>query len=462
MNRLTTNTFLFIWLSLMLFSCRSPEACDKNNATPRDLSQIMDRDTLVAVTSTNSTDYFVYRGKPMGFHLELLEKFTEHIGVELQVIVENNIDKSISLIQQGKADVLAQSLTISNFRKTKIAFTIPITETKQVLVQRICDTMITSTLDLGHRTIYIQKSSVFNDRLINLSNEIAKPITIIQLDSLEVEEIIAKVANGEFAYTVCDESVALINQQYYSNINASLAVSLDQHIAWAVRKSSNILLDSLNIWINNYTQSIDFIHLYNKYYKHTGLHVNVQSNYFSGAKGQISDYDEWIKKYSKQINWDWRLLASLIYQESRFNPNAKSWAGAYGIMQIMPSTAETLNIDSLSGIEAQIAAGVRLIQMIDAKVSQNITDTSIRQKYILAGYNVGYGHVEDAIRLAEKYGDNPEIWENNVAKYLINLSGPDYYTDSVVQFGYCNGIHPVRYIKEIFERYEHYKNVIPE
>jgi len=171
MNRLTTNTFLFIWLSLMLFSCRSPEACDKNNATPRDLSQIMDRDTLVAVTSTNSTDYFVYRGKPMGFHLELLEKFTEHIGVELQVIVENNIDKSISLIQQGKADVLAQSLTISNFRKTKIAFTIPITETKQVLVQRICDTMITSTLDLGHRTIYIQKSSVFNDRLINLSNE---------------------------------------------------------------------------------------------------------------------------------------------------------------------------------------------------------------------------------------------------------------------------------------------------
>jgi membrane-bound lytic murein transglycosylase F len=222
------------------------------------------------------------------------------------------------------------------------------------------------------------------------------------------------------------------------------------------------LLDSLNIWINNYTQSIDFIHLYNKYYKHTGLHVNVQSNYFSGAKGQISDYDEWIKKYSKQINWDWRLLASLIYQESRFNPNAKSWAGAYGIMQIMPSTAETLNIDSLSGIEAQIAAGVRLIQMIDAKVSQNITDTSIRQKYILAGYNVGYGHVEDAIRLTEKYGDNPDIWENNVAKYLINLSGPDYYTDSVVQFGYCNGIHPVRYIKEIFERYEHYKNVIPE
>jgi len=436
MKGLIIKAFYIILTVLLLFACNNPQTCNiDKQPQSADLVDIIKRDTLIAVISTNSTDYFVYRGQPMGFHFELIKLFADNLGLETRVIVENDIEKSIELIKSNKADILAQGMTITNLRRTKMSFTVPIAKTRQVLVQQISDTMVNSTLELANKTIYVQKGTVFIQRLKHLSEEIAAPINVVEIDSLEVEQIIAKVADGTFNYTVCDESVATMNQRYYTNIDASVAISLEQYIAWAVRKSSHNLLDTLNNWLLDYTKTVSFTHLYNKYYKHPGLFRNVKSDYFSGAKGQISDYDELIKQYSKSIGWDWRLLASLIYQESRFNH---------------------------AGIAAQIEAGTRLIKMIDNRVASEITDTSTRQKYILAGYNVGYGHVEDAIRLAEKYGANPHKWDGNVAEYLIHKSNYEYFTDSVVKFGYCPGIQPVQYVKEIFDRYEHYKNVIPE
>jgi membrane-bound lytic murein transglycosylase F len=463
MNRLIIRAFYLILTVITVFACNNPQTCDIEPIIEVvDLEEIIERDTLVVVISTNSTDYFVYRGQPMGFHFELTKLFADNLGIELRVIVENDIGKSIELIKSNKADILAQGMTITNLRRTKMSFTVPIAKTHQVLVQQISDTMIGSTLDLANKTIYVQKGTVFTQRLKHLSEEIAAPIHVVEIDSLEVEQIIAKVSEGVFGYTVCDESVATMNQRYYTNIDVSLEISLEQYIAWAVRKSSHSLLDTLNHWLLDYTKTVKFTHLYNKYYKHPGLFRNVSSDYYSGSKGQISDYDEWIKQYSKEIGWDWRLLASLIYQESRFNPNAVSWAGASGIMQIMPATADMLGLAPDACVEAQIYAGVRLIKMIDNRVPFEITDTITRQKYILAGYNIGYGHVEDAIRLAEKHGADPNKWEDNVAEYLIHKSNYEYFTDSVVKFGYCPGIQPVSYVKEIFDRFEHYKNVIPE
>lgn len=463
MKGLIIKAFYIILTVLLLFACNNPQTCNiDKQPQSADLVDIIKRDTLIAVISTNSTDYFVYRGQPMGFHFELIKLFADNLGLETRIIVENDIEKSIELIKSNKADILAQGMTITNLRRTKMSFTVPIAKTRQVLVQQISDTMVNSTLELANKTIYVQKGTVFIQRLKHLSEEIAAPINVVEIDSLEVEQIIAKVADGTFNYTVCDESVATMNQRYYTNIDASVAISLEQYIAWAVRKSSHNLLDTLNNWLLDYTKTVSFTHLYNKYYKHPGLFRNVKSDYFSGAKGQISDYDELIKQYSKSIGWDWRLLASLIYQESRFNHDAVSWAGASGIMQIMPATADMLGLSPDAGIAAQIEAGTRLIKMIDNRVASEITDTSTRQKYILAGYNVGYGHVEDAIRLAEKYGANPHKWDGNVAEYLIHKSNYEYFTDSVVKFGYCPGIQPVQYVKEIFDRYEHYKNVIPQ
>jgi membrane-bound lytic murein transglycosylase F len=185
----------------------------------------------------------------------------------------------------------------------------------------------------------------------------------------------------------------------------------------------------------------------------------MEGDFFSNTSGKISPYDALIKKYSEEIGWDWRLVASLIYQESRFNPQAKSWAGAYGLMQLMPNTAERFGIEPESAPKQQIRAGVRYVKWLDDKLS-DIKDKNERYKFVLAAYNVGLGHVLDSRALAVKNGKNPNLWGKNVDDYLLSKSDPKYYTDPVVKYGYCRGTEPYRYVTEVIDRYMHYKNLV--
>jgi len=184
----------------------------------------------------------------------------------------------------------------------------------------------------------------------------------------------------------------------------------------------------------------------------------VNNEYFVLRTGRISQYDELIQKYSVQINWDWTLLASLIYQESHFNPRARSWAGAYGLMQLMPSVLDQFGIDTLASPEKNIEAGIKLIAYLDQQFDSSIPKDE-KVKFILAAYNIGLGHVWDAQRLAEKYGQDPKKWDN-VEYFLIQKKYPRYYLDPVVKNGYCKGELAVQYVKDVLHLYHHYSNII--
>jgi membrane-bound lytic murein transglycosylase F len=188
----------------------------------------------------------------------------------------------------------------------------------------------------------------------------------------------------------------------------------------------------------------------------------VTSDYFSLTSGRISQYDELIKKYSGLIGWDWRLLASVIYQESGFDPTAQSWAGAYGLMQLMPNTARRFGVDRNSPPDQHIRAGVEFIKWLDDRFREKIPDQQERIKFILASYNIGYGHIEDAMNLAEKYGKDPHVWDNSVDEFLMMKSNQKYYMDPVVKYGYCRGIETYNFVSEVLERYADYKNILSD
>ncbi len=479
MNFLTSYRTVFLVLGLMLFACSDPIDNDKVSDKPEgvrrtrdaviDLDEIRELGKLKAIIDNSSTSYFIYKGQPMGFEYELLSRFAKHIEVDLEVELVDDLGLMIEELRYNNGDIIAANLTVTKERKEQIDYSNPILTTRQVLVQRQLQAddiqkgklLIESPMELMDKKVYVQKASSFYNRLNNLSEEIGGDIEIQEVaGNLTVEQMIEKVAEGEIDYTVADEHVAKINQAYYRNINIKTALSLDQQVAWGVRKESPNLQIAINEWLEDFKKTVDFRVIYLKYYGNTKLFRNrVQNRLFTSKSGKLSDYDAIVKQKAEIVGWDWRLITSLIYQESKFNPQARSWVGAQGLMQLMPSTSAEYGLDSNATVAENIEAGVRYLNWIDKQFEEKVHDPYERQKFVIAAYNVGLGHVFDAIRLAESRNLNAEKWEGNVAEMLLKKSDPEFYQDSVVYYGYCRGREPYHYVKEIYNRYNDYLNI---
>lgn len=469
---------IFVFAMFALFVMQS---CDTQNEVETEvpekqivdnsLGRILERGTLVATTDYNSTNYFIYRGGPAGYQYELLKIYAKHLGVGLEIIVNNSLDKAFEDLQSGEVDLIAMGLTITGQRNQVVDFTLPMTQTRQVLVQRkpknwrkmktydeVESYLVRNPLALAGKMVYVPINSSYIDRLKNLQEEIGDSILIVEFPR-DSEKLIEMVASGEIEFTICDEHIAKVNQKYNPEIDVATPISFPQNIAWAVNKGADSLRNHIDGWLKEFNHSKIARFTYNKYF------VNPRSmqyahKYYSVKSGKISIWDDLLKEKSANIDWDWRLVASLVYQESKFQPDATSWMGAFGLMQLMPETAEIYGLDTQASPEENIEAGIKYIKSLDARFKDLISDTVERKKFVLASYNVGIAHVFDARRLAAKYNRDPDIWNDNVDFFLLNKSDPKYYNDSVVFYGYCRGEEPYKYVYDILDRFEHYKNVI--
>lgn len=473
---ISTLSLLFIFILLISFSNSDDESGEKVLPTDTtdvfDLEDIMERGKIIAVTDYNSINYFVYRGKTMGYQYELLNKYADHLGVDLKLKVNNSLNAKFNCLTQGECDIIGIDLTVTQERSRYVDFTIPHSLSRQVLVQRkpekysrmtsrqIEKELIRNQLNLAGKTIYVQKASSFATRLENLADEIGANINVVESD-YEAEQLVKMVAKGKIDYTVCDEHVAMVNRTYYNNIDIKTPVSFPQQLAWAVQKGADSLKASINNWLREYKQTADYRMLYHRYFVSKRSAHKRNQKYHSIAGGKISPYDDLIKQYSDSIGWDWRLLASLIYQESRFKSNIDSWAGAKGLMQLMPATAARFGANNLYDPKQNIRAGVGFIEYLENEFDARKVDKMDRIKFVLASYNVGMGHVLDARRLAEKYNADNNSWAE-VDTFLLNKSRPKYYNDPVVKYGYCRGEEPYKFVSDIIDRYEHYKKLVPE
>lgn len=226
--------------------------------------------------------------------------------------------------------------------------------------------------------------------------------------------------------------------------------------SWATLSNVNDLIEALNDWYG------DGIEIKAKKQENTWMHNRkvvhrkVRAPYISREKGIISTYDEYFKNAARIIGWDWRLFAAQCYQESGFDPNAVSWAGACGLMQLMPATAAQYGVsqNKLFGPTENITTAARHIRYLQQQFS-NISNAEERVKFVLAAYNGGLGHVRDAQALARKHGANANSW-SEVSYYVRNLSQVQYYRDPVVKYGYMIGSETYSYVQSIIERWRQY------
>jgi membrane-bound lytic murein transglycosylase F len=474
----TTKYLVLVFLYLFTsYSCRQSSQSQQSQLPEReefivdfDLDKIKERGYLIALMDNSSTGLFVYKGKTMGYEYELLKRFCDEQEIELRFNITQNLGEAFNKLNTGEGDILAYNLTVTKERKKKIAFTHYHNLQHQVLIQRKPDNwrdlklheieaqFIRNPVDLIGKEVVVRPHSAYYDRLVNLSDEIGGDILIVPGDTnSETEQLIEMVSTGEIDFTVAEEDIALVNSTYYSNIDIKTAVSFPTQIAWGIRKNAGDLQAELNEWILRMRKTTDYYVIYDKYFKSSKSALRrSRSKYSSLGGGDISPYDSLIKEAAQELNWDWLLLAAQIFRESKFDENVESWAGAVGLMQVLPRTGRQYGVHDLKDPEKNIYAGKEQLLWLEKQWRKKIEDEEVLLKFVLASYNVGMGHVQDATRLAEKYGKSPTDWED-VSEFLLKKSYSKYYNDPVVQFGYCRGSEPVNYVKTILDIYENYK-----
>ncbi len=434
------------------------------------LKEIKKRGKLKVITSYNANSYFIYKDQPIGYEYELLKLMTKDLGVELDIQASNDLANLDYMLNSGEGDLIAANTIVTREKGRQLKFTEHLMTTTQVLVQRkkgfVVRKKITeyidNTVDLIGKTVHVRANSDYHNRLKKLQEELGGTINIKTIpDNITTDELIEQVYSGEIDYTIADEQTALINNAYYSELDISLPISFPQKIAWVVRRNSPELLQYINEWIEKNQSKITEVQ--DKYYRKSRNHMqDLKIESKPKNKSHLSAFDEIIKENAAVIGWDWRLLAAIIHQESKFNPNAKSWMGASGLMQLMPETAQGLgvSIGEINNPRKNITAGVKHLKYLDGIWQKTIKDDEERVKFVLASYNAGQGHVIDAMTLARFRNKNATKWDKNVAEAMLLLSDPAYYNGYGVRYGYCRGIEPYKYVTVIMAKYLEYRETV--
>lgn len=449
-----------LFCSILLFSC-------KRSAEPvvDDFDQLKAKGELTIITLYSSTSYFIYKDEPMGYDYDLAQDFCNDHGLKLNVKVAENVNRLVEMLKNGEGDLVAYELPIRNDLKDSLLYCGLKQVSHQVLVQRANkgDTILTDQTEIIGKEVFVKANTKYYQRLANLDDELGGGILIkdVEKDSITSEDLIEMVSQGDIRYTISDEYIAKLNKTYYKNINIDLPVSGDQRSSWAVLKSSPSLAKVLDDWFKKNDNTPLYKGITKKYFELSKQPLDGEYPAPKNLpKGAISPYDELFRKHAKGTKYDWHLLAAISYHESRFQNNLTSWAGAAGIMGLMPRTARSLGLSSEDRMnpDLSIQAAIELLDRLD-KVFSKTTDLKERHKLILAAYNGGNGHVNDAQALARKYGANPNVWEGNVKKYLELKGNPTYYNDPVCKSGYFRSGQTVKYVDAVLATTERFRKL---
>ena len=420
-----------------------------------DIEGIRARGTLRVAVDNNSSSYYIYRGRRMGYEYELMLDLGKRLGLQLEFIVVADMDQAFIHLQEGKVDLIAMNLQQDNQQVAWVTFTQPIGTLNSVLVGK---TPQASWQSIGNDTIVVRKGTVYKAQLQGIKDSLGLAFTIKETGYHE-ETLIDQVEEGQISWTVAERTIGQINATYYENVFVSLGITKEAPVAWALRNSSPELAKEVNIWLTEKKKRF-MPDLYKRYFLNVKNQQYFNSSDYSSLGGKrISAYDELIEKNAETLGWDWRLLAALVYKESRFDTTAISYAGARGLLQLMPVTLERFGVTNPNDPEESLQGGVRYLKYLDKFWLERIPETNERIKFILASYNIGQGHVEDAWRLTLKYGKNTQRWQE-VSVFLSLKSDPIYYRDPVVKSGYAKGQTAVNYVRDVLSLFDSYKALV--
>ncbi|MEX0951582.1 MAG: transporter substrate-binding domain-containing protein, partial [Gammaproteobacteria bacterium] len=421
-----------------------------NTVRFEDLQAITQRKELRVITYQSPANYYLdEQGELRGFEYELVKRFAKKAGLRLDVLVAPTRQDMIDWLLEGRGDLIAASMPASAVRKdARLNLSRPYNYAAPLIIGRSDEAALIDARDLEGRRIMVPAGSP-HKQLLERYRDQGIAVEIVEADpALGIDQILFRVARGMFDLTVVDshKAKALLAAQPYAQ--AHFAVSEPLPHVWIMRGASQQLQAAVNDFIDKTYRSREYNILHAKYFEHARdfeAIADKKTPELLALGGELSPYDALIRDYAERFGFDWRLIVAQIYQESRFDPQAVSEAGAEGLMQLLPSTAVEVGLTNVMDPETGIHAGLQYLRKLHDRLEEDLT-LEDRIWFSLAAYNAGYGRLQMARQLATEMGLDPHRWFGNVEKAMLKLA--DHTT--------CQCGQPVAYVREIRNRYHTY------
>ncbi len=421
----------------------------KLGKVPSSIEAIKSSGTLRLITANAINTYYLYEGRPAGFEYDLAKAFAHYLNVELDVVTPgwNNM---FSYLNQGKGDFIAAGLAITKERLEQAAFSIPYMTIQQRVVHHNLIFGPKNVEDLEFRTVHVRRDTSYHFRLSEIKKS-GIDFKYILHDNIPTKELISMVNDRKIKFTIADSNIALLSQRYYPDVVIGIPIQEKESLAWAIQKDDPHMLKAINRFLLHANETGILKKISQKYYHNIkDIDVFDVKKFHKRMETRFPKYKKLIQEQSGEYGFDWRLVTAVIYQESHFDPNARSFTNVRGLMQVTHATAEEMGVDNHKRPEQSIKAGIKYLNKMFLRF-EHMDDEYQQMLFALASYNVGYGHVMDAIKLARDRGLKTDNWQD-LKTVLPLLSKARYYKKT--KHGYARGWEPVHYVDRILTYFD--------
>jgi len=421
-----------------------------------DFPEIKERGIVRVLTRNSAATYFIWRGELVGFEHDLAMQFGKRHDLTVEFIVAPTHEAMVRWLAEGFGDVIAAGVTFTPGReRSGVLFSRPYNRVVETVVRRTTDSTLESVADLAGRAVVVRRASSYWETAERLQRTGLDFELVAAPAELETEEVIEGVSRGTYDLTIADSHILDAKLSWRDDVVGAFPVSDSVSHVWVVREGDEELLRAVNDFFQEEVRGA-FYNLTREKYFGAAQDGRALTTERTERTGVFSPYDSLVQHYAGEYGFNWLLITSQMYQESRFDPTARSFAGAVGLMQVLPSTAKGFGFDSLEVPNHNIHAGVFYLNRQYGSFEEVREDD--RLWFALASYNAGFGHVDDARLLADRMGKDPNLWFDNVAEIMPLLARREYASNA--RYGYCRCSEPVRYVLRIRDRWRGYASAV--
>ncbi len=418
------------------------------------LQQVLERGELIVATRNGPTTYFIDKGEPAGFEHELVSQFAAELGVSVSYRSRHNISDIFDDIRRAQVDFAAAGLSITPSREVEFRFTSPYYDIDPQIVYLAGTAKPRSVEDLYNSRVVTMASSSHAEALALLRRDYPD-LAWQEIEDVEPLDLMDMVTTGAATYAVIDSNEFVANRSFHPKLRVGFNLSEQQSLAWlfSQRPEDDSLVQAANAFLSRIDADGSLARLKERQFGHAWGVDQVDSQTFNRRMRQrLPKYEQMLRQVAAEYQLDWQLLAAIAYQESHWNPRARSPTGVRGMMMLTQSTAREMDVRNRLDALQSLRGGARYFKKVKRLLPEDIHEPD-RTWFALAAYNIGRGHLEDARVLTERQGGDPHLW-SDVKQRLPLLQRSKYY--KTVRHGYARGNEPVTYVKNI----RHYYNIL--